>query len=148
MDEAKFWETMGLLDWEKEGDDEDVLLPVIEYLAAQKNEDIFDFDDIMAKLLYDIDGRAWAEDIYGSLDEVSSDDFLYARCVALVNGKDYYEAVKNRTETLDSDLEFEAILYVPPIAWAVKNDADVEEYPFETKYSFETGSNAEMWSAA
>lgn len=146
MDEAGFWEIMNLLDWEKEGEDDDVLLPVIERLVALDDSAIFAFDDIMARLLYDIDGRAWAEDIYGNLDNVSSDDFLYTRCVALVNGKDYYEAIKNRAETLDADLEFEAILYAPPIAWAVKHDADVEGYPHETKYSFETGSNVAKWS--
>lgn len=147
MDATKFWEITGLLDWEKAGDDDDVLLPLIEELASLKDEDIFDFDDIMAKLLYDIDGRAWAEDMYGELDNVSSDEFLYARCVALVNGKDYYDAVKNRTESLDPELEFEALLYAPPIAWAVKHDADVEEYPHTTKYSFETGSNTNQWGA-
>lgn len=147
MDEARFWEIMNFLDCGKKGDTDDVLLPLIEQLAALNDQEIFAFDDIMARYLYDIDGRAWAEDIYGNLDDVSSDDFLYTRCVALINGRDYYEAIKNRTETLKADLNFEAILYAPPIAWAVKHDADVEGYPHETKYSFETGSNAAQWGA-
>lgn len=147
MDEAKFWEIMGLLNWELEGDDDEVLDPVIEYLAKQSDEEIFGFDNVLARLLYNIDGQAWAKDLYGEdLENMSDDDFLYARCVAVVNGEDYYDAIKNRTETLDPDLEFEAVLYVAPIAWAIRNNADVEEYPHETEYSFETGSNAEQWS--
>lgn len=147
MDLAAFWEIMGLLNWDKEGDDDEVLLPLIEKLVDMTDDEIFAFDDIMAKLLYDIDGCAWAKAMYDDLNDISGDEFLYARCVAIVNGKDYYENIKNHTEIMDPDLEFEAILYVPPIAWAVKHDGDVEEYPHNTKYSFETGSNTKQWGA-
>lgn len=148
MEETKFWEIMALLDWDKEGDDDEVMLPLIEKLVNLEDNEIFAFDDTMARLLYDIDGRVWAEDAYGDIDDVSGDAFLYMRCTAVVNGKNYYYAVKNRAKTLDPDLEFESILYAPPIAWAVKHDADVEEYPHSTKYNFETGSNANGWGAA
>lgn len=147
MDSARFWEIIALLDWEKE-DDDDVLLPAIEKLAGLDDQEIFSFDDIMAGLLYDIDGRVWAEDIYRKLDNVSSEDFLYTRCVAIIKGKAYYDAVKNHTEILEPNAKFEAILYAPPIAWAVKHDADVEGYPHETKFSFETGSNTDLWRPA
>ena len=50
-----FWDTMELCDWSHEGDDSQVLRPVIRYLAQQEDDRIFQFDDLMSELLYGLD---------------------------------------------------------------------------------------------
>ena len=141
MNEDRFWEIMNLLNWKKAGNDELVVRPVVTALSKLSDEDIFEFDEIMSKLLYDIDGQQWdAEN-----EELSGDSFLYYRCVAVVNGRDYYYAVKELKTKLDPDLEFESALYIPAEAWAKKNKKDSGDYPHITKYSFESFSNIKNW---
>ena len=145
MTESIFWFIMDMLDWNKQGDDEKVMAPAVRYLSKQSDEEIFDFSDIMAKLLYDIDSKKLAEKIYGKDDYFSGDEFLYTRCVALINGKDYYYAVKNGKKKLNRDLEFESILYLPIDAWSKKHKKSPELYPHIAEYSYETGRNSELW---
>ena len=56
-----FWTTMELCDWKKEGDDDKVLKPVVEYLSKQEDSVIFEFDDFMTELLYNLDTEKLAE---------------------------------------------------------------------------------------
>jgi hypothetical protein len=42
-------------------------------------------------------------------------------------------------------MEFEALLYVPPQAWALKHKKLEEDYPHIAPLSYETGSNREQW---
>ena len=135
-----FWDTMELCDWQHEGDDEKVLAPVIQYLSIQSDERIFQFEDVMTELLYNLDTRA----NYERCKEVSgydSDDlFLYSRCVALINGKDFYQNIFR-----NGFLEFESLLYVPAEAWAIKHNSDESEYPHISSLSYEIGSNKDGW---
>ena len=55
-----FWDTMELCDWSHEGDDGQILRPVIQYLAQQEDDRIFQFDDLMSELLYGLDTQALA----------------------------------------------------------------------------------------
>lgn len=144
MDESRFWEIMDKLDWEK-NDDDSILFPVTELLSGLTDEEIFAFDDIMAKLLYDIDGRFWLDNISSNQEYMSGDEFLYIRCVALINGKQYYEQIKSGERALDPCLEFESVLYTAGTAWGKKHRKDYEEYPHITALSFETGSNSSNW---
>ena len=125
MNEKEFWKILDKLDWNNEGDDDLVLKPVIKYLSKLKDEEIFAFHEIMSKLLFNIDGKAWAKDIYKDFSNYSDDDFLYTRCVAIVNGEKYYNSIKNRKKKLNQDLEFESILYVPEEAWNLKHKDDL-----------------------
>lgn len=140
-----FWSTMELCDWSYEGDDDSVLKPVIKYLSKQSDEIIFKFDDLMSELLYNLDTKKLADqcqkiDIY-----MSDDSFLYSRCVALINGAEYYEEVKKGKQKGVWELEFEALIYVPQKAWELKHNVSADSYPYVTKFSFETGSNNEKW---
>lgn len=56
--------TDAYLDWDKAGDDAAVLEPLIAFLAEWGDELIFAFADRMAKLLYSLDTRKIAQDIY------------------------------------------------------------------------------------
>ena len=140
-----FWKTMELCDWEKEGNDDDVLKPVIEYLSKQDDDTIFNFDDLMSELLYYLDTKKLAKQCE-QVDSLMSDDtFLYSRCVALINGPSYYEKVKQGKEKSVWSMEFESLLYVPQKAWALKHQSSIDEYSHISPLSFETGSNKEGW---
>ena len=140
-----FWTTMELCDWTKEGDDDKVLKPVIKYLAEQSDHIIFEFDDLMAELLYHLDTEKLAEQCEKADSQMCDDTFLYSRCVALINGPAYYEKVKQGKEENVWNMEFESLLYVPQKAWALKHQSSVDEYPHISPLSYETGSNKDGW---
>ncbi len=140
-----FWDTMELCDWKKEGDDDKMLKPVIQYLSTQDDRVIFEFDDLMTELLYHLDTKKLAEQCEKAEPLMSDDTFLYSRCVALINGPAYYEKVRQGKETGVWSMEFESLLYVPLKAWALKHNDSVDKYPHTTPLSYETGSNRAGW---
>ncbi len=140
-----FWTTMELCDWKKEGDDDQVLKPVIKYLSKQDDSVIFEFDDFMTELLYDLDTEKLAEQCRKIDPLMCGDTFLYSRCVALINGPDYYEKVKRGKEKSVWSMEFESLLYVPQKAWALKHRCSADDYPHISPLSYETGSNKDGW---
>ncbi len=145
MTEKEFWKIMDKADWSSEGDDDKVLAPVIDALSKLDDNEIFGFEDVMSKLLYDIDSQEIALKLFGPELGFSEDMFLYQRCVALINGAKYYNKILTGKEQLDPDMEFEAILYVPQLAWAKKHQADTGDYPHFPEISYETGSNEALW---
>lgn len=145
MTEKEFWKIMDKADWNFEGDDDKVLAPVIDALSKLDDAEIFGFEDVMSKLLYDIDSQEIALKLYGPELIFSEDMFLYQRCVALVNGAKYYKNILTGKTQLDPDMEFESILYVPHRAWAKKHQADTGDYPHFPEISYETGSNEALW---
>lgn len=140
-----FWNTMNLCDWEYEGDDDKVLRPVIEYLSGQEDGKIFEFDDQMSELLYELDTRQLADQCQKEDPYMCDDSFLYSRCVALINGPGYYEKVKKGKQKDVWNMEFEALIYVPAKAWAFKYRNSVDKYPHISPWSYETGSNKSGW---
>ena len=136
--------TDAYLDWDKAGDDTAVLEPLIAFLSRWGDELIFAFDDMMAELLYSLDTRKIAQGIYKDA-YFSGDEFLYIRCIALINSKRFYNDVVKGRRKLKDDLGFEAILYVPGLAWARLHGGKPEDYPHVTKFCYETMSNAEGW---
>ena len=143
--EAFFWAVMDRLNWDNEGDDSKVLAPALNFLAKHSDEEIFAFEDTMARLLNDLDSRKLAEGLYGDTDAMSADLFLYQRCVAVVNGRSYYEAIRDGTARLKPDLEFEAVLYLPMSAWAKKHRREPRDYPHTPSPSYESLSNRALW---
>lgn len=143
-----FWSTMELCDWGKKGDDEKVLEPVIQYLSKQNDDVIFKFDDLMSELLYRLDTKELAAQCQEEEPQMGDDSFLYSRCVALINGPAYYEKVKQGNEKGVWQMEFEALLYVPGKAWALKHQSSVDAYTHSTPFSYETGSNKDGWGGS
>ncbi len=135
---------MTVCNWDASGDDPKVLLPLIEYLSHQSDETIFSFDEIMAELLYELDTRKNFEKAC-KFDTHSDDTFLYSRCVALINGEEYYKRVKTGDICNLWKMEFEAILYVPMLAWGKKHGKSPDDYSYRTVKSYETGSNLDGW---
>ena len=131
---CNFWKIMNLCDWSFEGDDDKVLTPVVDFLSKQEDEFIFQFDDTLYSLLHELCTEKILEQYKKKADYVSDDDFLYSRCVALINGKGYFKGIKNGTIDFPTDLEFESLLYVAQNAWAKKNNAESSDYPHIPKY--------------
>ena len=141
-----FWDVMELCDWAHEGDDEKVLKPVVAYLSKQEDSTIFAFDDLMSELLYALDTRKLADQCAAATGYTSGDVFLYSRCVALINGPQYYQNAKSGGQPGMWNMEFEALLYTPAKAWAAKYKKTAEEYPHISPLSYETGSNKDGWN--
>ncbi len=135
------------LNWDRKGDDFAVIEPLIILLATWGDDLIFAFHDTMAELLYSLDTRKIAQDAYKGKDinYISGDEFLYIRCAALINSKRFYNDIVNGRKKLKGNLEFEAILSVPALAWARFHAKSENEYQHTTKYSYETMSNIEAW---
>ena len=58
LTQDKFFELiMNVCDWDKSGNDDEVLAPLVNHLSKQSDDYIFAFEDIMSELLYDIDTR-------------------------------------------------------------------------------------------
>src|SRR6478735_2562287 len=102
MNESAFWDIIELFDWDKTGDDDAVLEPAVQALAAldQDADAIFSFANILSEKLHALDTREHCRSCYaGELDPdngndyISADDFLYSRCVVVANGRDYYASV-------------------------------------------------------
>ena len=142
--EKFFSKLMTICDWAKLGNDDEVLKPLIKYLSQQSDEEIFSFHDVMAELLYALDTRKNFKIACNAYNH-SDDSFLYSRCVALTNGADYYEKVKQGKIKDIWGMEFESILYVPSSAWAKKHNSNINDYPHLPTFSYETGSNTDMW---
>ena len=145
MFDIDFFYFTNMLDWDKQGNDEAVLEPLIAFLAKWGDSVIFAFHDKMAELLFTLDTYNIAKPIIESEVYFSPDIFLYARCVALVNGKSYYNAILKGRKKLSANLDFEAILYVPMDAWERLHNENSDRYPYVPKVSYETYSNEVGW---
>lgn len=145
MFDTDFFNFTNMLDWEQQGTDEAVLEPLIAFLAKWGDNVIFAFHNKMAELLYSLDTYNIAKHIIESSAYFSPDAFLYTRCVALINGKPYYNAILNGRQKLSAYSEFESILYVPIKAWERLHNEDGDKYPYVSELSFETYSNKSGW---
>lgn len=145
LHDLDFFAMTNALDWSQQGNDDLVLEPLIQYLSQWPDEVIFVFEDKMAELLHGLDRPEIARRTYRSDKYFSGDGFLYARCVALVNGRAYYQKILDGRKKLDGDKEFEAILYAPRKAWARKHHKDPSDYPHMASPDYETGSNEACW---
>lgn len=146
MDEAVFWLLLSLLNWDATGNDDAVVAPVVEELSKKSVEEIHAFRDVLAEKLYLLDTKGHAKEIgEGSFTEegyFSVDQFLYARCVVVANGKDLYETVLKSPSSFPKDMEFEALLYIVHAAYEKKTGL---QYDGVTKLSYETFSNEAGW---
>ena len=131
---CNFWKIMELCDWSFEGNDDKVLAPVIEFLSNKDDDFIFNFDDTLYSLLHELYTEKLLEQYKEKSSYVSDDDFLYSRCVALINGKKYFDGIKKGIINFPADMEFESLLYVAQNAWAKKHNTESNEYPHIPKY--------------
>lgn len=137
-----FWNLIDQLDWSQEENDEAVVAPLVQYLQLQPLSHIYRFADILAEKLYELDTKSFAKVFLEEEGYLSSDDFLYARCAVVANGKVYFENVLSEQEPMPTDVTFEPLLYVPMKAYKAKTGKD---FIFTPAFNFETYSNKKAW---
>lgn len=148
MDDDQFWAIIALFDWSKETGN-DIMQPAVEALARFSKADICVFYDLMNTKLYALDGRRFAEQLgsnrYAPEENkyFSADDFLYARCGVVANGRDFFEEVLQNPERIPKEFTFEYLLSLPDKAWQLKTGRDDLDYFPATWY--ETFSNSDGW---
>ena len=151
MDEDGFWDILARLDWKKQGDDDEVVAPAVKALSQMPVEEIARFEASMTMKLFALDTREHARAVYkGEIDPddgdqyISADDFLYSRCVMLVNGRDAYEAAVTNPSLMVQGGEFEAVLSIARQAHELKTG---EELDATTPVSYESFSNEAGWQS-
>lgn len=146
LSEAHFWEIISLLDWSKAEDDDAVVEPAITHLASGAVRHIFEFADLLSEKLYALDAEQYAlhigEDSWSPDRYFSVDNFLYARCCVVANGKQLYDQVLQDPAQMPKDLTFEALLYIPSEAYERKIG---KQYDYTPAYPIETFSNKTGW---
>ena len=147
MSEEEFWTVINVLDWKHQGNDEKVIAPAIKALGSKSKTEICRFAERFAFLLYQLDTKAHAsnigEDSYDPKSGyVSADGFLYARCVVVANGREFYEAVLKDPSKMPKDMEFESLLGLAAGAYELKTG---KEFEYSTGCSFESFSNPGGW---
>jgi hypothetical protein len=143
--EADFWQTIAMLDWDKEGDDEKIVEPLITFLSGQPIGHIYRFSDILSEKLWQLDTYAHAKIFLDDPEEeglLSVDDFLYTRCAVVANGQDYYELVLKCPQVMPLDLTFEPLLYIALKAYKRKTG---KKFTPVYAYNYETYSNKKGW---
>lgn len=149
LSEADFWALMELLDWQKAGHDDAVIEPVVLALSTGPLRYIYDFKDILSQKLYLLDTAAHAGQIgkgafSPDADDFSADGFLFARCCAVANGREQYEAIRQSPELMPKNLEFAPLL-------RIANEAHRRAYGtvlrYVSAYSVETFSNRKGWES-
>ncbi len=114
----------------------------VELLAQKSLSVLFEFEEILAQKLYELDRKSFAQAIYGNRN-ISKDDFVYVRCFTVSQGRMYYEKVLNG-EIPMLNQTFEPLLSLAEKAYFRKTAA---EFPaLRTSVSYETGTHQAYWS--
>jgi hypothetical protein len=132
LSDAQFWQIIELLDWQKIGDDEAVVAPLVTHLARLPVSFIYQFQDKLSEKLYNLDTRSHAAPFSTPF---SVDYFLYTRCVVVANGKKVYEQVLNDPSVMPTEIDFEPLLFVASDAYTLKTGKNFEyvaDFPIET----------------
>lgn len=146
MNEELFWELIEKLDWQQDSADE-VIAPVVTALAERSLADIYQFEEILANKLYQLDGLEYAQELgeqaYQEDTYFSVDYFLYARSYVVACGFAIFHEVLNAPSKMPKDSDFEALLYVAEKAYQLKTGKS--DYSYFPQKSYETYSNYKAW---
>ena len=147
MTEEEFWQLIGLIDIAAldEGDEDVAIEPLYDALTEKSEDELFEFEELLSRQLFSIDGEIFAEN---AGDSGGSDDgFLYARCYVVARGKKFFDAVKATPTRMPKSIEqwCESLLYPHHKAWGKLKGCDQSEWSFVASVSYETASNADLW---
>lgn len=145
MDEDAFWHIIEQLDWSKEGKNEAVLAPAVTALSLHSEAAIKAFAERQAFLLFQLDGKAYADAFAKKDGYLSADEFLYARCAVIANGRETYYRILAHPKQMPDDLSFEDLLYLPELAWELRTGKPWDYLP---ACNYETGFNVQGWGNA
>lgn len=143
LSEDDFWKVIDRIDWSKKGA-ENKLKPAVKMLAKMPVASIFIFADKLSSKLYHLDTRAHGDAYAANEPEhfISADDFLYARCAVVAEGRVYYENVLNDPSQMPDDIVFEPLLFLAEEAFQIKMGIPFNYIP---TYNIETQSNKSGW---
>ena len=144
--EDDFWKVIDKIDWSKKGS-ENKISPAVKMLAKMPVASIYLFADRLSAKLYHLDTRAHATAYAANEPDnfISADDFLYARCAVVAEGKAYYDMVLNEPAKMPDDIIFEPLLYLADDAFEMKMGIPFNYMP---TYNYETQSNKAGWQLA
>ena len=150
MNASTFWDIIELFDWDKVGNDDEVLEPAYQALSAFEEDAVFEFHNILAEKLHALDTREHCRACYaGELDPddgddyISADDFLYSRCVVVASGRDFYASVCEDPANMPQGMDFESLLYLPSIAYERRTG---KEFEHVSRVSYESFQNSAGWA--
>lgn len=141
MKEEEFWPLMEKIDWGEKRPEKD-LDTLLKKLASFPINKIHQFSERLAFLLHQLDGPAYFENLKNSPAGVSADTFLYARCLVVAKGKNFFYQVLNHPKAMPIDDDFEALLYIAKDAYELKTG---EEYNYIPSIIYESFFNRELW---
>jgi Protein of unknown function (DUF4240) len=141
--ESDFWQIIDKIDWTKKGG-QNKITPAVKVLAAMPVASIYLFADQLSEKLYRLDTRAHATNYAVNEPDnfISADDFLYARCAVIAEGKDYFEKVVDNPTEMPADIVFEPLLHLADDAFEMKMNIPFNYIP---TYNYETQSNKSGW---
>ncbi|WP_433130474.1 DUF4240 domain-containing protein [Micromonospora sp. CA-240977] len=145
--DEEFWRLVAVLGGQPEAQDDRPYERLTSVLAEGSVERIIDFAETLAFKLYQLDRRVLAQAIAPGADELSDDDFLYARCAVVVAGPTAFDAVlvdaaAFQRFTSEEAAHAESILDVPSNAYQKLTGS---EWDHVEEYDYETGSNEQWW---
>jgi len=147
MDDAVFWQTIARLDWMKPA--------MTTRLSSRRSSSSPGWARCRYRVrrtacgeLYQLDTRMHAMHIgtfeyKGEESFFSEDNFLYARCVVVANGQDFFRCVLVDPRAMPKHLEFESVLTIAPTAY---ERMTAQSYSHVPRVSMETFSNLQGWS--
>lgn len=145
LKEVEFWKIIDLLNWKKKKN-EAIIAPAIKYLSTLPVGHIYNFQELLAQKLYQLDQQKYAEHIgqfsYKKGDYFSVDHFLHVRACVIANGQETFEEVLNDPKEMFKDLTFESLLSVAASAYERKTG---KIFIYVPSFNFETYSNKDGW---
>ena len=141
--ESDFWQIIDSIDWSKKSS-RAKLETAIKKLSNRPVSHIYIFADKLSEKLYYLDTKQHAQAYSANEPEhfISVDDFLYARCAVVAEGREYYEKVLNDPLLMPDEITFEALLNLADDAYELKIGA---EFNYQPSYNYETHSNKQGW---
>lgn len=142
----EFWQIINLLDWKKRKATT-IMAVAINQLSQLPVKKIKAFDDILSERLFLLDGQKYAENTgqnayKGASEPFSVDGFLYARCMAVAQGKTTFEKIINNPTKMVKDDSFEPLLSLASQAYTNKTG---KVYNHTPAYIYETFANTKGW---
>lgn len=149
MHNSEFWRLIATIDTKalNDGREDAAINPLHQALGGKSEAELFEFEEILSRQLYAIDGEEFADNAGESGG--SDDGFLYARCFVVAAGREFFELVKADPSQMPKSIErwCETLLYPHREVWAEITGRDQSEWPFSASVSYETASNSSLWSS-
>lgn len=136
-----FWNFIKKIDWAAENNTLR-LKELINALTMASVETIYQFSEYLAFLLHQLDGPAFFQPLKETDLGVSSDTFLYARCLVVAKGEHFYKEVLAHPEKMPLEEDFEDLLYVARQAYEQKTG---QNYDYIPTIIYESFFNKKLW---